>query len=191
MNRKPVETQHLVAMYTNQHLTLRQIGATVGMSAPGVRKRLLKAGVSKLDGTWVASVCELCGKDFKKLRSKWRLTKGSYCTNECYYASRENPGYKPWRQGQRIARAIVSQYIKLEPEWVVDHRDGDNRNNNRDNLRVYASQSDHLKMHHGGNVAPVWDGRTAGRGPAWPGFPTALGAPRRTGNRCGFHLSQH
>lgn len=43
--RKPVDTLHLVDLYIFQHMTARQVAAEVGMTAPGVMKRLQKAGV--------------------------------------------------------------------------------------------------------------------------------------------------
>ena len=159
MNKKRVETQHIVVLYTKQHFTLRQISKLVGMSPGGVRKRLLAAGVTARDGEWIKTACGFCGSPLECHRSRVQNRYDSYCNRECYYASRENPGYKPWRHGSRLARAIVAQYFKLEPEYVVDHIDGNERNNNLDNLRVYASQSDHLMMHHGkGKVAALWTG---------------------------------
>jgi hypothetical protein len=41
---------------------------------------------------------------------------------------------------------------------IVDHTDGDERNNDRGNLRVFASQSDHMRSHHGAKVPVLWDG---------------------------------
>jgi hypothetical protein len=157
--RLGVTTLTLVELYSKQHLTLREIATKVGMSAQAICKRLRRAGVKATDGTWVTRDCEFCGKSIQVRRGVARRSIASYCNTECYYASRENLNYKPWRQGQRLARALVAQYFKLEPEHVVDHRDGDERNNNITNLRVYASQSDHMKMHHGKSVVvPLWDG---------------------------------
>lgn len=159
MRRSKVETQHLVVLYTEQHFTLRQIGVLVGMSAAGVGKRLKAAGIVAHDGEWVKASCGFCGSQLERRRSQHRDRYEIYCNTECYYASRENPGYRSWRHGSRLARAIVAQYFKLEPEHIVHHVDGDERNNNLDNLAVYASQSDHIKWHHGkGKVEAIWQG---------------------------------
>jgi len=159
MRQNKLATQDVVVMYTQQHLTLREIATLVGMSHTAIAKRLKSAGVTAHDGQWLTLPCGFCGSLVERRRSQSLNHKEVYCNTECYYASRESPGYKPWRQGQRIARAIVAQYFKLEPQHVVDHRDGNNRNNDRNNLRVYASQSDHIKMHHGKTpVEPLWDG---------------------------------
>ena len=57
-----------------------------------------------------------------------------------------------------MARKAVSEYIDLMPGYVVHHKDGDTTNNQLANLAVYRSNSDHMTMHHGGLVRPIWDG---------------------------------
>ena len=159
MDRNKVKTQDIVSWFTRDHLTLRQIGALAGMTAAGVHKRLRRAGVGREDGTWAEVSCDMCGKQFRKRRASWRRSKEHFCGPECLHASLENPGYKPWRQGQRLAVAIVAQYHKIQLGEIVHHKDGDNRNNNLANLAVYASHSEHLKAHHGkSEVKPIWDG---------------------------------
>lgn len=163
MRQNKLKTQDVVVMYTEKHLTLRQIGKLVGMSASAVSKRLRSAGVLAADGTIIKANCAFCGAEVERYRAKARNNVEIFCNPNCYAAKRESPGYKPWRQGQRLARAIVAQWFDLQPEHVVDHKDGDNRNNNLDNLRVYANQSDHIKMHHRkATVVPVWDGAHGG-----------------------------
>lgn len=154
-----IKTQDLVAWYIDGHFTLRQIAKLSGISPPAVHKRLARAGITREQGTWVTVKCDMCGKDFRKHRAYWRRSIEHYCNRECQAASMESPGYKPWRQGQRLARAIVAQYRRLEPGEIVHHKDGDDRNNDRSNLAVYASNSDHIKAHHGkSRVEPIWDG---------------------------------
>lgn len=156
--RPEISTKTLKTLYLVDHMTLREIGARVGMSHAGVMRRLHRAGVSAREGEYVKISCGYCGCEIERVRSRARRAAQSYCNSECYYASMDGERYKPWRQGQRIARAIVAQYFELEPEHVVDHHDGDNRNNDKANLRVYASQADHMAMHRGHKVEPLWDG---------------------------------
>ncbi len=158
-----LKPQDVVAMATIQHLSPAQISNLVGISRQRVWKILKKSGVNTSKGpggiTWVKCICPFCGKEFEIRRERWRNSEQHFCSKECYYASRENPGYHPWRQGQRLAKAIVSQYFHLEPENIVHHKDGNNRNNDRSNLLVFANHSDHMKFHHGKNhVEPIWDG---------------------------------
>ena len=158
MRQDKLPTERLALMYIEQHLTLRQIGKLVRMSPTAVMKRLRKVGVGSADGEWVDCNCVFCGKFFRSTRSRWRRSSKHFCTDECYYAYRENPDYNAWRQGSRIARGVVSQYFRLEPSHIVHHKDFNQRNNNLDNLAVYATSSDHMRMHHGGKVEPLWDG---------------------------------
>ncbi len=116
---------------------MRQIAAMVGISHAAVHHRLKAAGITREQGTWIASTCSYCGVAFKRRRSQARHTKGSFCCAEHYYASRESD-YVPWRHGQRLARAIVSQHFDLQPLHVVHHVDKDNRNNDLSNLEVYS-----------------------------------------------------
>jgi hypothetical protein len=151
-----VKTEYLVELYTKRGLTLRQIGMQVGMSHAGVRVRLKKAGV---EDSRIEVNCGYCGVRFRQVRSRWRKRlKESYCSAEHYYAARENPDFMEWRQGSRLARAVVAQHFELEKEHRVHHVDSDQRNNDLVNLWVFASQSDHLKWHHYGNVEPIWKG---------------------------------
>lgn len=159
--RKQVNTQDLVVWYTEQHLTLREIGRVVGMSATAVWKRLKRAGITRTDGERIIQPCAYCGVGVNRQRSKVLRKDRVYCGTEHYYADRENPAYQQWRHGGRLARAVVAQHYPLSRIEVVHHKDGNQRNNNLDNLAVYASQADHLAVHHGRHLEPVWDGGVA------------------------------
>jgi len=127
-----------------------------------VQLNLKQAGIDSKQGTWVDLECPECGTEFKTGRSRARKSSGNYCSDTCYYKSRATTNCKESRQGQRIGRQVGSQYFEMPPKSVVHHEDGDDHNNDLSNLRVFASQSDHLKYHHGVNaVTPIWDGRTA------------------------------
>lgn len=158
------KTQDIVVMYRDRHLTLRQIGAMIGMTAPGVAKRLKAAGVTANDGEWVRDVCCECGKEIQVTRCKWRKSARHYCSEACYYKARSNQDYKPNRYGQMVARKKVSLFITLIPGYVVHHKDGDEANNEYSNLAVYASNADHIRVHHGLHpVEPIWDGAQLAR----------------------------
>lgn len=159
MSRHPeIETSILVKLYTVEHLTLRKIACEVGMSAQAVRLRLIDHGITAAQGTWVKRDCGYCGKPLDVRRAHSRKVRVSYCNAECYYASLEGERYKPWRQGSRIARAIVAQYFALDREHIVHHEDRDQRNNDRANLMVFADQAAHMAYHRGVAIKPLWDG---------------------------------
>jgi hypothetical protein len=155
-------TPRVVALYTEQHLTVREIGRVVGMSGQAVHRRLQKAGITREQGERIVSPCAYCGVEVNRPRSRGFRREAMYCTAEHYYASRGNPAFRPWRQGGRLARAIVSQHYPLSRDEVVHHVDGDQRHNDLSNLAVYASHADHLAAHHGRQIDPVWRGRDAG-----------------------------
>ena len=156
--RPDIPTSLIVKLYTVEHLTCRQIAAHVGITASAVNLRLHWANVDSTAGTWVNRECGYCGSAIKIRRGQARKNRQSYCKAECYYASFHGERYKPWRHGQRLARAIVAQHFQLEARHVVHHEDKDNRNNDRANLRVFASNADHMAYHRGSNVKPIWDG---------------------------------
>jgi hypothetical protein len=159
--KKDIKTQDLVVMFTVQHLTLREIAAKFKgkITHAGISKRLHLAGIEAKKGTWAQVHCELCGKEFDLSRSRWKRSERHYCSDACYFAIRENPNYVPWRYGQMLARAIVGQHFRLEGEMVVHHEDGNNRNNDLGNLRVFLNQAEHMKYHHKHKAVLLWDGR--------------------------------
>lgn len=158
-HRNDLKTQDLVVMWENQRLSLAAIGKLVGLTRQAVKKRLNKAGVSTAKSKRWILPCALCGVPVARTRNKLRHSKGNvFCTSEHLHAWMENPNFREWRQGGRLARAIVAQHFELQPEHIVHHKDGDQRNNDRANLLVFASSSDHGKHHHGRKVEALWDG---------------------------------
>ena len=147
-----MDTAEVVTLYTVAHQTMQQIANRYGVTRQAVLHHLRKAGVKAERGTRVQVNCAYCGSGLNLVRCKWRRSKRHFCNEHCYYASRENPAYNEWRTGQQQARA--------------HHKDGDNSNNALTNLAVFASQSDHMKHHHGiSKVTPLWDGASPnGRG---------------------------
>ena len=153
--RLDINTDYLVKLYIVEHLTLREIGKRLKISHSGVAKRLKAAGITSDQGEWVSKTCEFCGKEYKITRAR----KGNkYCSMACYSAAVTSPQSHIWRHGQRLARLIVAQHYDLQPNHIVHHVDGDDRNNDRSNLAVYASQADHISAHRGGKAQPIWVG---------------------------------
>lgn len=153
--RIDINTDYLVKLYIVDHLTLREIGKRLKISHSGVAKRLKLAGITSEQGEWVNKECDFCGKEYKITRARQG---NKYCSRVCYSTAITSPQSHIWRHGQRLARLIVRQHFDLHDGHVVHHIDGDDRNNDRSNLAVYASQAEHISAHRGGKVKPLWAG---------------------------------
>lgn len=130
--------------------------------------KILKAeGVSR--GGMIQVSCCACGAVIKRYRYRVRKRINLFCDFQCYYTFLEaGNGTGPYvqnRHGQRIARAKVSELFPLLDGYVVHHEDRNTLNNILENLKVFATQGDHIRYHHSqrgdrprAQVAAIWDG---------------------------------
>jgi hypothetical protein len=156
---KRFDRQKAIEMFTVQHLTYRQIGGLLGVSGAAICHAMKAEGVKSEDGEWVRFNCHWCGAVSCQRRAQWRKSIKHYCSEDCYVASLDNPDYIVSRQGQKMARAVVSRHFTLLPGYVVHHEDSNTKNNVLNNLRVFESQAEHMSYERGGKVKPIWDGR--------------------------------
>ena len=63
-----------------------------------------------------------------------------------YPCEGKNSGTKYILEHRRVMEKHLGRYLK--PEEVVHHIDGNPRNNSIDNLKLYKSQSDHIREEH-------------------------------------------
>lgn len=153
----------IVSLFTDDHLTMREIGFRVGLSGAMVSRILHRLGVPREAGTWVRSTCLQCGAPIEVERAQFRRhAERRFCSLACNWAWRECNRFVQSRPGGRRARKIAALYVDLLPGYVVHHHDHDQTNNAVWNLAVFASDSLHKSYHHGNpNAQPIWDGRTA------------------------------
>ena len=158
-------TNQLVHFVNELRLPMRTVECRTGLTRQGIYKRLKKAGVliprrakDGAVGVYMSVRCAWCQEEIKRRKKQIIGVMRSFCNESCYYASLETSGYIQWRQGSRIARAIVAKHFPLEREHVVHHQDGDQRNNVLDNLAVFESNAVHMAHHRGRKVVPLWDG---------------------------------
>jgi len=146
--------------------SLQMICDEMGFTRAGICKALNKAGVdTSKKATWQTLECPQCGKTFRKTRALTRNYPGRiYCGADCYYAAIHNPDFVVWRHGTRVARDIISEHTIIPDGAVAHHKDGNERNNDVDNLMLFANQSDHSKWHRSvtHDVTPIFDGSSIG-----------------------------
>jgi hypothetical protein len=167
--REKVATQDLVVLVNRKGLALAEVEQITGMTRQGIWKRLRRSGElvkRRAPGGAVCKViqlpCAFCGAMSTKYRK--RLLQAaqmkSFCNMECYAASLAQHPYEEWRHGSRLARAIVAQHYALQPDQIVHHKDGNQRNNDLSNLMVFKSNADHVAHHRGRRIIALFDGET-------------------------------
>lgn len=151
MPKSLMSKENLEQMYLKQHLTMEEIGKIYNLTRQGIFYRLKRFKIDRTSAERFNIKCMLpdCSNIFSITRKRFKTSQSSFCSMVCYHKSR-NPNYKQWRQGLRIARKLMSEYIgrPLFPSEVVHHIDGNHANNNINNLKLFSSNSEHLKHHH-------------------------------------------
>ena len=129
---------------------------------------------------WISLTCEICNKEFMRLKCAMKGTKTAICGIECSKKWRSirlaemNVELNPDRMtqktkeklrlhrlgkgegktytktyGRHTHRIVMEQKIgrKLRPGEVVHHIDENRRNNDPDNLKLFANQAEHARHH--------------------------------------------
>lgn len=147
--------------YTTNLIPMIDIAKQYGVTRQGIHKVLKRAGVDTTKHR-IRVTCYSCGVEVLRHRCQIRNRKRLFCSEDCYHtflgAITENT-YKPWRQGQRVAREVISGVFDLLPGHVVHHIDNNNWNNGLDNLIVFANQGDHIRFHRGFEAHPIYPPR--------------------------------
>lgn len=134
------------------------------VSRQAIWKMLRKAEV-KTSKRKIKVLCSVCGKEIYRGKARIRNQKNHFCSWECWKAFLEAGNGFPYiqnRNGQKIARAIVSEYFKLESGNIVHHENRDDLDNRPENLKVFCNQGDHIKYHRGFDIEPIWEGGNHG-----------------------------
>lgn len=140
----------LERLYLVEHKTMQEIGDLLGCTRQNVHHRIRKFGIDKTSAERFNVRCDLCGREFSTTRKRYKLTIKHFCSLDCYKGYMKNPEYKQWRNGQRIARAVMERHLgrELASGEIVHHNDGDNNNNTIENLRLFPSTGEHTAYHH-------------------------------------------
>ena len=146
----------IIKDYTVNLIPMKTIAIKYGVTRQAIHKLIRKEGVDT-SNTKIKVTCCSCGEEIERPRCQVRNRKRIFCSPECYTSFlRARSEYKPWRQGQRIARVKIAEVFPLTDTNVVHHIDGNNWNNTVDNLMVFANQGDHIRFHRGFEATPLW-----------------------------------
>jgi len=155
------DKQQIIQWYKEEIKTVLQLSKEYKVARQAIYNVLNKAGVVVSPGQRVRpTVCSTCNKSLTVHLCRIKKQKRHFCNRTCYIAWMEalGDGYQDSRQGQRLSRRIVAQYIELKPGYIVHHEDKQCWNFQAYNLRVFKSQADHVRYHRGFDVQPIWDG---------------------------------
>jgi hypothetical protein len=151
----------IVTLFTDHLHSCNQISQKFQFSRTAIKKFLNNAGydTSKAKARNVTMSCKNCNKIFKKPTSIVKRHKPTFCSMKCYYEYIKDGEYKPWRHGQRIARAIMEPTITLiygpNQQFVCHHKDGDDSNNHPNNILAFPNQSSHLAYHRNHKIVSI------------------------------------
>lgn len=130
---------------------------------------------------YATTTCENCGTEFQTLVAKLEYGLFKYCSDECrilglnrFYDREQRRGSEKryfgakgyvrvidWSTGKRRFimehRLVMERMIGrlLRPEERVHHINGDRADNRPENLRLYASHSEHMRVEHPERVAQM------------------------------------
>jgi lambda repressor-like predicted transcriptional regulator len=132
--RVPVDESRLRELHA-QGMSCRDMAPLLGCHEETVRDRLIELGLPRLPG-----------KARPERNTFWR---GGYTVDEQGYILKKEPGHPRCDDSGyvRVHRLVMENQLGryLRPEEVVDHRNGDTSDNDPGNLRLFASNADHLR----------------------------------------------
>lgn len=150
----------IVKAYTIDLIPMIELANKYNVTRQAIYKILKNMGVDTSKKLIKVS-CSACGEIIERNKSRIRKQRNHFCNYECYHAFLDAGNgsiYISNRQGQRIARKIVSHFFDLQNDHIVHHEDRNNFNNLPNNLRVFACQGDHIRYHRGFDIEPIWNG---------------------------------
>jgi len=153
------DIDHIIQSY-REFTPMTQIAKQYNVTRQRIWQILKQAGINTSKNGGVKVTCDFCGTTFQKPRCQVRKRLHCFCSVDCYYnwLEKRKSNYEPWRHGMRIARKTVSKYFNLKDHHIVHHEDGDNKNNELWNLKIFENQGDHIRYHRGFDVTPIWEG---------------------------------
>lgn len=139
----------IIEAYTIDLWSMREIAKVINTSPSSIHYVLNKHGIDTSKHLIDVS-CTVCHTIIKRNRKRVRKQLNHFCNEDCYYAFLDagKTSYVSNRHSQRVARSIVSKYFDLKEENVIHHENRDCLDNRLLNLKVFATQGDHMRYHH-------------------------------------------
>ena len=145
----PIDEDRLREMAA-QGMSCLEMAPGLGVSEDVVRERMVRLGIPRLPA-----------KPRSERNHFWTGGRTTDARGYILIHTPEHP-HADYKGRVREHRLVVEQQLGryLEPEEVVDHIDGDTSNNDPANLRLFASNAEHLRVTLAGRM-PNWsdDGR--------------------------------
>lgn len=146
--RDVIDRQTLEVLYLEKCLHVQHIADLYGKTRQRIWQLLKKYGIH--NNSRVIRTCLFCGKSFPVVRSRVRDGLAKYCNENCLTEHKRSLGYEPSKQGQRIGRKVIEDWLgfKLPVGFIVHHEDGNQGHNGPENLFVFPCGAEHTKYHH-------------------------------------------
>ena len=152
------EIVDIVNAWTTNASSMADLSRKYNITRQGVYRCLKRCGCDVTKKRLVVS-CNTCGKEVARTRKHVRTRKHIFCGIECWRAwFKAISMYDHSNYGSRVAREVVGRYFTLTEGNIVHHLNGHGTDNTLDNLVVLRNQGDHLRLHRGFDVTPIWEG---------------------------------
>jgi hypothetical protein len=157
------EIHSIITEYRDNHARVIDLAKTYGMTRQGIYKLLKAHKVETAKSQRVVRTCYACGANLIRHRSMARKTKHSFCSLDCYgiYMETLKERHNPSKFHSRMAtKNVLVSFPEYNPTIHAIHFvDGDNEHYHAKNLEVYGTVEEHLRVHAGQKVEPIWRGQ--------------------------------
>lgn len=150
---------NIIEAYDVMLTPVAELAADYGVTRQSIYKILWGAGIDTTKQLIPVS-CSTCGKVLYRHKARIRRQLNHFCNKDCHEVYLKANGTKARNPNvTRMSKSVVSQHFQLQAGHIVHHANGNQYDNRLVNLRVFACQGDHIRVHNGFDVEPIWDGR--------------------------------
>jgi hypothetical protein len=156
------EQAAVIYEFTNNLISMRILANIYGVSRQAIHATIVKAGIKPSKYAVLETDCFVCKKPVLRARSRMRTTSRSFCSDNCWwiYLDIKKESRKESSYFTRVSeRVVLFNYPQYDPEsgHVIHFRNNDITDSRKTNLVVLENIEDHLKVHLGLKVKPLWE----------------------------------